>query len=52
LTIFNALDVPTKGVQILFGHKKNGAFPLDLAWPKCLSVIFVIQLQLKKNKKI
>jgi hypothetical protein len=26
-TIFNALGVPIKGVQILFEHPKSGAFP-------------------------
>jgi hypothetical protein len=38
LTIFNALDVPIGGVQILFGHSNNEALLLDPAYPKHLSV--------------
>jgi hypothetical protein len=49
LTIFNALDVPVKKVQVLFRHQNNGAIPLDLACLERLNVIVAIQLQLMNN---
>jgi hypothetical protein len=38
LTIFSALDVPKRGVQVLFGHHKQWALPLDPTSLECLNV--------------
>ncbi len=38
LMIVNVLNVPRRGLQVLFGHQKQQNPPLDLAYPKCLSV--------------
>ncbi len=51
LIIFSALEVPIGGVQVILRHQKNGDFPLDLAYPKHLSVIVFIQLQLNLQLK-
>jgi hypothetical protein len=51
LTIFSALEAPIGGVQVLFENKNNGALPLDMACPKWLSVIVVVQLQLNLQLK-
>jgi hypothetical protein len=37
--IFNAPKLIMGGIQILFGHQKNGTLPLDLAYLGHLSVI-------------
>jgi hypothetical protein len=38
LMIFNVTNAPIGGVQVFFGHQKNGAIPLDLACLKRLNV--------------
>jgi hypothetical protein len=43
LTIFSALDVPIRGVQVLFGHHKHEALPLDPAYLECLNVLVTNQ---------
>jgi hypothetical protein len=47
--IFSALNTPIGGVQVLFKHQNERAFPLDLACFECLNVIVAIQLQLMNN---
>jgi len=49
--IFSALEVPIGGFKFFLNKKKNGAFPLDLAYPKHLSVIVVAQLQFNLQLK-
>jgi hypothetical protein len=51
LTIFNALYVPIRGVQILFRHKNNGTLPLNLACLKHLNVIIVTQFATNEQLK-
>jgi hypothetical protein len=45
--------MPIRRAQVFFGHKKNGTLSLDLACPKCLTVIIATQLQfnLQLNNK-
>jgi hypothetical protein len=38
LTIFSESDAPKEGVQVLFGHQKQGSFAMDLACPEYLNV--------------
>jgi hypothetical protein len=43
-TIVSVSNAPGGGVQVLFGHKNNGALPLDLAFPEQLNVQSPIDL--------
>jgi hypothetical protein len=45
--IFNALDEPIKGVQVLSTRQKQWSFPFDLACLECLNVIIATNEQLK-----
>jgi hypothetical protein len=47
--IFNTLDVPIGGIQVLSKCQKNGALTLDLACFERLNAIVATQLQLMNN---
>jgi hypothetical protein len=42
-------NVPIGGVQFLFRHQKNGAFPLNLAHLECLNVLSLVGLPYSCN---
>jgi len=52
MTIFDVLNAPIRGVQALFGHQKNRAFPSNPAYPECLSVESPIILPYSEKEKV